>query len=285
MMRRLYHLEQTSDGLRIADEGARPRRWQLVHALVAGQFTLALVVGQDEQHRPLVERMIGNDDGYPAAGRTVWYRGTPAGRERVGLPAPRQWWRQYERHAEVDGAARQLTTVVIDRVRCRVLARSPDSRFLVTAPLTSLDAARVAAQQKLAAARVIVLNSELASRAQPREMPIPPGSESLQVFGLAVPWRVAVPVEHTPPDGNDGVRTRPRPYQNVNIYRASVAITAHIWAAGPRGGRLIGFEYGNSRTISGVVAWSGRRDRAIRSLAAEYQRAYWLEYANYIGGD
>jgi hypothetical protein len=287
MSRRLYHLENASYGLlRITDPGARPRHWQLVDAVAESRFTLALVVGRDEEGRPLVELMAGNDIGYPVAGQTVWFRGPAAERRRLGLPDPFRWWRRYEREAERAGASGRPVMALIDGVRCRVLARSTDSRFVVSAPLNAADTARVSAQQQLDAARIVVLNSELMSRhSERRNFPIPAGSETLQLFGEVAPWTIAVPGVRDSSDANEGTEAVPRPFQHAAIYRAAIPITAHIFRAGPRGGRLIGFEYGRTRLIDGVVAWTGKRDRAIRLIAAEYQRAFWLEYANYLGGD
>jgi hypothetical protein len=285
MTRRLYNLEDGEGGLRIADAGARPRRWQLVHAVSDDRFVLGLVVGQDEEARPLVERMVGHEYCYPMTGRTVWYRGATAERRRLGLPDPRRWWRSYERTAENDRAVGWLTTVLIDGARCRVLAHSADFRFLVTAALNRGDKSRVAAQQERAAARIIVLNAELKSRRTPVHIPIPVGSESLQIFGEVAPWKIAVPDDESTSDSTDAKSRVPRVYRHVAIYQASIPLAAHIWRAGPRGGRLIGFEYGHTRVIDGVVAWTGRLEEAIRVVAAEYQRRYWLEYANYIGGD
>jgi hypothetical protein len=70
--RRFYHVGEGDDGqLRILVQGAAPRRWQLIHGSLEGRFIFGLVIGRDDDNLPIVEPMIGGDDGYPIVGRRV----------------------------------------------------------------------------------------------------------------------------------------------------------------------------------------------------------------------
>jgi hypothetical protein len=175
---------------------------------------------------------------------------------------------------------------MIDGTRCRVIAVSAGHRYLVTAPLNSADIERWTAQCALDAARIITLNTELASRySDHRGLAIPGGAESLPLLGHLMPWTMMMSAEDTPAAVVSGQQSQFRPYEPTNVHWTKVALTVHFWRAGPRGGRLIGFEYDRSGTIAGIVPWTGKRDHALRVIAAEYNNAYWAEYANSIGGD
>jgi hypothetical protein len=285
--RRYYHLSESEDGqLLIVDEGAVPRRWQLIHGSLKDRPLFGLVTGRDQDNHPIVEPMIGGDDGYPIVGRQVWCRGPVATRRRLGLPAPGRWREEHDQNAGADEEYGYLHVFTIDGAQCRVIARSAGNQLLVTAPLSPPDMERWTAQRAFEKARIVTLNTELASRySDNRGLPIPDGAESLQLFGHLMPWTMSVPAEDTPAAVIDGQQSKLRVDEPVNTYSAKVALTAHIWRAGPRGGRLIGFEYGHSGTLAGIVTWTGKRDRALRIVAHEYESAYWLEYTNWIGGD
>jgi hypothetical protein len=284
--RRYYHLGETEGGrLRILDQGTAPRLWQLIHGSLNDRFLLGLVIGQVDD-RPIVEPMTGSDDGYPVAGRRVWYRGPAPERRRLGLPAPGRWWRELEMYGEAARANGRLLEVMIDGTLCRVIAVSAGHRFLVTAPLNPADIQQWTAQRASDNARLITVNTELASRySDHRGLPIPAGADSLQLFGDLLPWTMMMAAEDTPTSVVSGRQSQFRAYEPTNVYWTKVALTVHIWRAGPRGGRLIGFEYGRSGTLAGIVPWTGKRDQALRLIASEYEKAYWREYTNGIGGD
>jgi hypothetical protein len=225
MSRRYYHLAETDDGrLRILDPGAAPRLWHLIHGSLNGRFLLGLVVGRDDD-RPIVEPMTGSDDGYPVAGRQVWYRGTLAERRRRGLPAPGRWWPEYEMYAEGARANGRLLELMIDGSLCRVIAVSAGHRFLVTAPLNTADIQRWTAQRASDNARLITLNTELASRyTDDRGLPIPAGAEALQLFGDLMPWTMMMAAEDTPTSVVSGQQSQFRAYEPTNVYWTQVPV-------------------------------------------------------------
>lgn len=238
------------------------------------------------QVSPFHSVMTGSDAGYPVAGRQVWFRGPVAERRRLGLPAPGKWWQEFVTFAESARASGRLLDFMIEGTRSRVIAVSAGRQFWVTAPLNPADMEKWTAQRALDQARLITLNTELASRYSDRRgLTIPEDAERLQLFGHLVPWTMMMGAEDTPAAVVSGQQSQFRAYEPTTVYWTKVALTAHIWRAGPRGGRLIGFEYDRSGVIAGIVSWTGRRDQALRVIAGEYSKAYWLENSNWIGGD
>jgi hypothetical protein len=282
---RLYNLSGDNEGrLRIVDRDAHPRRWQLIEGMLGSHLILGLVIGHDTDGRILIEEMTGRRAGYPT-GRKLWDRGTDADRQHSGLPTVGTWWKDFERAAARD-APRPVGTAMIDGELSRIIALSGDLRYIVTAPLNDLDRAELAAWHAREAAHIVVTNSEIASRySELRNIPVPDTAERLPLFGGRITWDILVPAEDTPDAILNGHKLEPRPYEPVQLYRTNAYLTAYIWRAGPRGGRLIGYEYRRSGTIAGTVPWTGKRDQALRLLSGEYEQAYWLEYTNGIGGD
>jgi hypothetical protein len=281
--RRLYTVAPGDDGaLRVTDKGAHPRQWQLIEVLNPHQLQIALVTGYDADGRPVVVEMAGRIEGYPR-GRQVWFRGITAERRATGLPGVGSWWADFERGAARPGP-RAVTTAMIDGVQCRIIAVDINLTYIVTAPINDDDRKELADRRDHDAAIITVLNAEVASRyTEPRNFPIPENTERLPLFGDAVAWDLMIGAEDTPDSVLRGEKQTVRPYEPLRVYRTNSPLVAYIWAAG-RGGHLIGFTYRNSETIAGSVHWSGKRDRALRRIAAEYEQAYWLKHVAWMGG-